>query len=73
MLPSELIRGLNIEVVDRLAFRLADQRVEEYDVGEPASDLTAASGPSWSSLDPKAPMLCSGQLPLSFSILEWTQ
>ena len=34
VLPSELIRGLNVEVVDRLAFRLADQRVEEYDVGE---------------------------------------
>ncbi len=34
VLPSELIRELNIEVVDRLAFRLADQRVEEYDVGE---------------------------------------
>ena len=34
VLPSGLIRGLNVEVVDRLAFRLADQRVEEYDVGE---------------------------------------
>jgi len=34
VLPSELIRRLNVEVIDRLAFRLADQRVEEYDVGE---------------------------------------
>ena len=34
VLASELIRELNIEVVDRLAFRLADQRVEEHDVGE---------------------------------------
>ena len=34
VLPSELIRGLNIGVVDRLAFRLADQRIEEHDVGE---------------------------------------
>ena len=34
VLPSELIGRLNVEVVDRLAFRLADQRVEHYDVGE---------------------------------------
>ena len=34
VLPSELMRGLNIEVVDRLTFRSADRRVEEYDIGE---------------------------------------
>ncbi len=34
MLPGGLLRGLGIEVIERVSFKLADERVVEYEVGE---------------------------------------
>jgi len=34
MLPGGLLRGLGIEVIESVSFKLADERVVEYDVGE---------------------------------------
>ena len=34
MLPQELLVSLGVETIERISFQLADERVEEYDVGE---------------------------------------
>ncbi len=34
MLPREVLASLGVETVERLSFHLADERVEDYDVGE---------------------------------------
>lgn len=34
MLPRDILRSLAIEVIDRVSFQLADERVVDYEVGE---------------------------------------
>ena len=34
MLPGGLLRGLGIEAIENVSFKLADERVVEYEVGE---------------------------------------